>query len=608
MLCGIVDSAAQIPNTMSKVKTRRTRRKLISFSDYKNTAGDMGRLQGDLQSSLRSSLFEIKTMQELHYETLKRLRPFNRVKNTEKSIERAIVKLLTLTGLLSQNTTVHKITTKGKQQEKKKEKDPAHLFQVWILGFDKLPYDQLRLIRPTVETHLSEINDLIKEYERHPEIVRHNSQKRTSRNHRTKTIIDLYNRCLQERQLILDYYLKGVFERAIERSRAHLYDFAFTRMLSYFRDYPYGFGNKWRGRSYDYRDIDCVSHRVSELAASDIPNFYDLYSRNKAKFYKFLFKRRTKTKLFESIASNLEHIPLRSDRTEIFRELKHLFNGKRWLSFYALALPQVEGLFAEMVVAANPDKTTNNSLSDKVKAVRPDFSLSDSYFDYYEYVLPEQRNSFLHTGYDKDFRLKAFDLLTDLEHILSVFAGLENSMVKISKILKERDPVKFSDAKSFAEYFKLLNSLHTKQRKENEAEINEFHEFLKMNCSIEYVADEGARSLHDLIAEFRTKMEYHFTNRRLFIDLDISRKPDFSQHMKDEKTRAEIENLFIYHGTHTEEIEILGEFFAGLIRRLYKIRTGIPASMKNSLATWDSHKMFVKNLNELRRTSSSSDT
>ena len=53
------------------------RRKLLDFHSYGRTVGDMGRLQSDLHSSLRPQVFEIETMQELHFQALKLLKPVN---------------------------------------------------------------------------------------------------------------------------------------------------------------------------------------------------------------------------------------------------------------------------------------------------------------------------------------------------------------------------------------------------------------------------------------------------------------------------------------------------------------------------------------------------
>lgn len=80
-----------------------------------------------------------------------------------------------------------------------------------------------------------------------------------------------------------------------------------------------------------------------------------------------------------------------------------------------------------------PNKQPGKSLSNKVRRIRPYYDRSDTYFDYYQYYLPIQRNRFSHTGYDDNFKLKSYDLLVDLTHILSVFHELHNLPVKLQK-------------------------------------------------------------------------------------------------------------------------------------------------------------------------------
>src|SRR5690554_7318415 len=103
-----------------------------------------------------------------------------------------------------------------------------------------------------------------------------------------------------------------------------------------------------------------------------------LYRNDKPKFYKQIFKRKSVENYFQSIFYHLDLLPVSDERHQIFNELKKLFNKKNWLAFYALALPQVEGLFSEMVLSLNPRSTAiRKALPDKVRVVRPDYYLRD---------------------------------------------------------------------------------------------------------------------------------------------------------------------------------------------------------------------------------------
>lgn len=44
----------------------------------------------------------------------------------------------------------------------------------------------------------------------------------------------------------------------------------------------------------------------------------------------------------------LSYLPMQNERKPPFDELEKLFKIKRWISYYCLALTQIEGLFSEM--------------------------------------------------------------------------------------------------------------------------------------------------------------------------------------------------------------------------------------------------------------------
>jgi hypothetical protein len=117
-----------------------------------------------------------------------------------------------------------------------------------------------------------------------------------------------------------------------------------------------------------------------------------------------------------------------------------------------LALPQVEGLFTEMLSTVSPDDK-GKSLAEKVKKVRPAYMLSEAYFDYYQYMITDLRTKFAHTGFETDLKLKCYDLLTDLEHILQVYYELDHPMIKVKRLIKQRNSTDFIGYREFSQFF-----------------------------------------------------------------------------------------------------------------------------------------------------------
>lgn len=574
-------------------------RKLVPLDLKEGKLNGLIKIQIDLQRSLRPFIFEISSMQELLYESLKLLNPVHKsVKNNEKSIEKNILHVLTILGLLGKESTLRKISEKGEVTIKGNKPKPVDIFQRWVLGYDKVPIQELNLLKPNVERHLRQINELVKEYEQNKEVAKFLNSNTPKRDHSTKTILDFYSRSIKERQVILDYYLIGVYDRAIEKSKTKFLGIGGLDWFDRLRDYPYELGKGWWGVNLDYKKIDCCTHRISELELSEIPKFQQLYKQNKEKFYRLLFKKRSIDQIFRNIDYNLAYIPLSKDRVAIFLELKRLFKGRKWLSFYALALPQVEGLFAEMIAVSYPNTKTFNSLPEKVKSIRPAYSMSDSFFDYYEYVLPEQRNTFSHTGYGVGFKLKAYDLLTDLEHVLNVFVELERPLVKVFKIMKRRDHLTFISPEDFADYFNLLDSLDQRQVKEKRIEIDEFNnEFLKKDCSIEFTIQEAAQEVALVVSDLNNKIEYHFNGQDLFKNFVRVPKPKIDELKKDEVISKKIKDFFTYYGVSAKKAFMINDFFVGVRKYLYPI--GKEGELKEALEIWESKKAFIKKLRAL---------
>jgi len=586
------------------LKNTRERRKLIDVRDYNRTAGDVSRLTRDLKQSLKPIIFECNTLEELYFEALKRIKPFNKyIRNNTKSIENGISKVLNHFGFYDREVKVSKYTDNGEEIVSNREKNVYQDFQRWILGYDKIPKEPLNILKSNVERHLREVNELIKHYEGLPEIRNLIDSRSFQNNHREKTIQDFYARALKERQAILDYYLDGVYERALEKSQAKILGFGFLDPFDFWNDYPYETGRGRFGSNIDYRNINCVSHRITEVFIDEIGRFMTLYRNDKPKFYKQIFKRKSVENYFQSIFYHLDLLPVSDERHQIFNELKKLFNKKNWLAFYALALPQVEGLFSEMVLSLNPRSTAiRKALPDKVRVVRPDYYLSSSYFDYFEYELPNQRNTFMHTGKSDDFEMKSYDMLTDLEHILTAFASLENPFVNLNRILRIKDPSYFSNYSAFVEFYTVLENLHADHRNNEDIKnkIKEFiNNFIIKNSAIDSIIVGSSEAMTGLVDEFWEKCVNRLSKFGLPNEIASINEPKIRSLMKINDFNENTESIFLYESQDLEKIIELNSFFQGSLKHLFNGE--IPDTHKDDFDKYNQSKSKIKVILNLQK-------
>lgn len=432
----------------------------IKLYDFGLTYGDVRGLKDEIEKRLVNSIFDYGSMLEFQYAALKLIYPINiHVRPSPESVYQAIKKVMEYFDTPSPEK--FKILVEG---EALPGTDPVSMFNQYILGFDKLPSDELAKLKQRTEQHLKSCNELIHHYE-DQEIVRKFLDKREiQRDHESRVMLDFYVRCLGERQKILDYLLTKVHDRAIEKSKCRWWVADWFYGIPDILDHPYETARGLMGKVMDYRRIDCVSHRISEVEVRYYTSYRDWYYSNKVKFYKSLFKLRSIRTRLRKIKERIRFLPVRSQRAHLFAELEKLMLKKNWLAYYSVGLPQVEGLFAEMIQALNPaSQVLTKALSDKVKSIRPHYEHSDFYFDYFEYELPRQRNRFAHIGVAEDYELLAYDTLTDLEFLVTAFASLKSPLVRVTRIIQTKRAGDFQK-KDFLEYFSSIDELKSRHK------------------------------------------------------------------------------------------------------------------------------------------------
>lgn len=488
---------AKFTGTIKKEKT-------FPLKSFGKKFGEIQELGNVIIEEIGDQIFYFQNMTMLLYSVLNRIYPINKtLKPNDISIELGCEKIVSYFGL-DKEASISIITEEGSKKIEREKKSSTDLFCEWILGLDKLPSHFYRLLSNQVNNDLISITELITWYESHLCVQKYIVDDEVSRIHEDRVMIDFYKRCVYERVNIFNYQLFGLKKQALSKARRTNFLQDIFSLHDLFNDRPYHYARFFSIHYFDCRKIDLSGHRVGELPIQEGRKMQIIYAENKPKFYRNYFKRLSIQEHFNQINFYMSYLPLDKDRKLIFDELTKLFKAKRWMSFYALALPQVEGLFSEMCLVVLPEKDfSRKSLTDKVHSVRPYHSLSNSYFDYYQYHIPLQRNKFAHTGFDEDFKLKSYDLLVDLLHLMRIFYELDNPLIKIKKIHTRKNFEDFISLSDFIEYFTLLKDLKPKQRAKIKSDILDFErDFLWVECGLEYICYEVLQEFPKLLSQY----------------------------------------------------------------------------------------------------------
>lgn len=537
----------------------------INLKKYGTKIKDLKNIRNKIRENLGENIFLIKDFQNLQFEALRQITSVrSTVKNDAESIAISIKKVMNHFHI--PKATIRELNNIGEFEEKKpkKEENETDLFNFWFLGFDSTPYKEYQYLKASVEKHLKYITVLIKKYESEVYIKNYLKEAKTPSNTYQRMLLDFYKRCTNERDIILNYYLNGLKERAIQKANTKL-GLNIGLWNTYFYDFPYQCWQIYSDQLFDYTKINCASHRCSDLPANE--KMEDIYTNNKDLFYRKFFRQKPVQQIFTNIRFYYEHIPKVNNRQPIIDELERLFKGRRWLAFYALAIPQVEGLFTEMLNTINPDEK-GKSLSEKVEKVRPSYKLSASYFDYYQYIVPELRNKFAHSGYESDLKLKSFDLLTDIEFILETFYELDNPQVKIKRLIKQSNPLDFSGYREISTFFEFVNNLHHSQRKILQNELTIFiDDFLIPNCTIDYIFTEVLSTTKTIINELIHYIEKHFNSTSIADDFNTRNLIEIREIIN--KNEESFTDIARYKMELFEELFYLKSFY-DLIKKYFK--------------------------------------
>lgn len=520
------------PNEKRPTTGIQSKPKKVSLKEVGTRSGNITRFGKLLKENLGDHIFQY-SKSELLYHTLIQIKEIYRwLAFTPDSLTKAL-------DMVCSSFGVKKLSDRPNEEFKTTE----DVFFKFVLGLSKPPSLIFESLTQKADQDLFEITELIGRYEKESEFIRsYIISEEQPRNHKDRFHLDFYKRCLDERNIILKFRLYDIKKRSLELST---YMGGLDKVIPYYyheRQYLWAFPS-FRP-FFDVEKLDLVHHRVSEFPINEANRLAAIYKVDKVKFYRAYFKKITPQQHFVEIRFHASHVPMKVQRKAIFDELENLFRRRLWIGFYALAMPQIEGLFAEMLETVLPKKAKlTGALPDKVNSVRPFYSLSQSYFDYYQYHIPILRNKFAHTGYDDDFKAKSFDLLSDLRHILSVYFELDHPFVKLKRIIVRRNPDDFISVKEISDYIKLIENSEEKQLDTIRNDIDEFErEFISKYCEINFTLQEMCRLLPNKLDSVLSQIQNNFDHHNIEFDFLESKQSEFSAQL----TYANSQGFFLF--------------------------------------------------------------
>lgn len=560
---------------MTAIAKDAKQNKFIRLKTIGRSRIDLDAFRGDLFSKLGDRLFYIQSKQELLFNLISHIAPVNKsLQCTDVSIEQACLKIIEHFGFKGVQVKIYNAgegseLPKPKQQHKQK-KTNAEQFLEDVLHIDLLPSQVYHELSTAVNADLHELSELIAWYEGLKPIKKFLSKGEIPSGTQNRRDFDFYQRCIVERGEIVNYQLYGLRKRVLMRVHPHRKLMGAWMAFRDRYDRPYDFARSNMSSYYDSRKINLAQHRLGEFYLDETDSMVSLYNANKTKFYKVYFKRIPWKRLFDDCVKHLSYLPASKDRIPIFNELLSLFKGKRWMSFYALALPQVEGLFYEMCTVINPNGNSSpDGLTKKVLSVREHYFDYHNSLDYYQYHIPIQRNQFAHIGYDEDFQLKSYDLLVDLFYLITVFSELNNPLVKVKRLHADPNVKDFATIEHFSEYFKLLDEVEKLKQKNLVVNKKSFEEsFLMVSTDVIKIAEEIIRDFPEVFLEFVESVNVAFSKVKAGFDLRKSNRNEMDSLLKTIDDRNAVLYIFRYSTVQVEDLMNYYHFINGFIKHM----------------------------------------
>ncbi len=364
--------------------------------------------------------------------------------------------------------------------------NPSKYFFEIILGFNELPFRYKSEIENKVKADLKEVETLLNEYRKIPFINENESESKKPRNHEEKVDLVFYKRTKMKREEILKYFFDQLDEVSIQlaekpnQNSVIIYNDAPEIIKTPFI-YPYfdlliddnrkfAYGIDWE--KLDRKKINLLENKWNYLKQEFRSYEYDAKTNN------LIIKEIKPKKILKKLIKTSKKLEALKNRTLIFKELNHLFLKNKYYGFYGIALPQVEGLFTDML---NLMSKKAKSLPLKVNALRETFPDLNYAFDYYEFFLPTQRNKFSHTGEDSNIKAKSYQILLDLIYLTDIYKNLDSPIVELDSFINGSN-TDFKNIGNYAAYLILIQKVQNQENSNYSAKkIDKFNSKLFIN-------------------------------------------------------------------------------------------------------------------------------
>lgn len=455
---------------------------LKKYTLRRSETNNLDDFRNDIVTCLGNQIFECNTLDELVYKSLGVIYPVHKnLRNQEQSLQNKSSKVLEHFGFNKIGKTSISVIRKNGERifpdKKNRSRSPKQNFLNHIIRFKDVPKIHLEYLLVNSEYHLVKMTQLVNRYLGTPFIAKtYWKEEKSPSNQNERMLLDYYKRCLSEQQLILSYrFGEKIKERAI--AKATKLPFNFPLNIFGIFDFPYYSSKIYSEGYFDHEKIDKVYHRLVDTTVhEDDESLTKLYFKNKRLFYSKLFKEYPSNQFFKDIKFYSQILPFSDIRKNVLNELEFLFQKKKWVSFYGIALSQIEGLFLEMTKIVG--KKSKRSIYYKINEIKD--SDSTGYLDYYQYYIPQLRNKFMHGALDGEEGIQenSFDLLTDIRYLLKIFYELDNPLVKLKRILSNSDYT-FSTIDEISSFFQLLSDNNAALRDFVKQESPEIKTFLR---------------------------------------------------------------------------------------------------------------------------------
>ncbi len=225
------------------------------------------------------------------------------------------------------------------------------------------------------------------------------------------------------------------------------------------------------------------------------------YKEDKKAFFIELNERKPIVDILDKIGELLD-LPYLEIRKDIFEVIKFNFEQDKWIACIFMILPQIEGIFSDLVKSER-GKYSGNSINDKVKIVRKLHDYNQQMFDYFQYEIPTIRNEVVHKGIilEKDYESQAIELLYNVYYLLELYRTFKIPLLKISSFLDIEEDVNTVTAELLGELFSELEKIretHQQNDKDEYEKIKEKWGAFQKKISFSYLFNRLDASLSDI--------------------------------------------------------------------------------------------------------------